>query len=41
MKLTTEEHDAKTRLTIRANREQLLEAVDAWASRELDATAVS
>jgi hypothetical protein len=40
VKLTTEEHDAKTRLTIRANREQLLEAVDAWASRELDATAV-
>ncbi len=41
VKLTTEERDAKTRLTIRANREQLLEAVDAWASRELDATAVS
>jgi hypothetical protein len=41
VKLTTEERDAETRLTIRANREQLLEAMDAWASRELDATAVS
>jgi hypothetical protein len=41
VKLTTEKRDAKTRLTISANREQLLEAVDAWASRVLDATAVS
>ena len=40
VKLATEKRDAKTRLTISANREQLLEAVDAWASRELNATAV-
>ena len=39
-KLTTEKRDSKTRLTISANREQLLEAMDAWASRELNATAV-
>ena len=40
VKLTTEKRDAETRLTISANREQLLEAMDAWASRELNATAV-
>jgi hypothetical protein len=39
--LTAERHDAKTRLTITANRKQLLDAMDAWASRELGATAVS
>jgi hypothetical protein len=39
-KLTTEKRDSKTRLTISANREQLLEAMDAWASRELNAMAV-
>jgi hypothetical protein len=41
VKLTTEQRDAQTRLTISANREQLLNAIDAWASRELDAAAVS
>ena len=40
VKLTTEKRNTKTRLTISANREQLLEAMDAWASRELGATAV-
>jgi hypothetical protein len=39
-RLTTEERGAKTRLTITANREQLLEALDAWASSELGATTV-
>ena len=39
-RLTTQERGAKTRLTITANREQLLEALDAWASRELGATTV-
>ena len=39
-RLTAEERGAKTRLTITANREQLLEALDAWASRELGATTV-
>ena len=41
VKRTTEKCDTKTRLTISANREQLLEAMDAWASKELGATAVS
>ena len=40
VRLATEEREARTRLTISANREQLLEAMDAWASGELDATAV-
>ena len=39
VRLTTEERGAKTRLTITANREQLLDAMDAWATGELDATA--
>jgi hypothetical protein len=39
-RLTAEERGAKTRLTITTNREQLLEALDAWASRELGATTV-
>jgi hypothetical protein len=41
VKLTTEKRESKTRLTITANRKQLLEAMDEWASRELDATALS
>jgi hypothetical protein len=41
VKLATEKRESKTRLTITANRKQLLEAMDAWASRELEATAVS
>ena len=40
VRLATEEREARTRLTISANREQLLEAMDAWASGELGATAV-
>ena len=39
-RLTAEERGAKTRLTITTNREQLLEALDAWASRELGAATV-
>ncbi len=38
VKLTTKKCGAKTRLTITANRKQLLEAMDAWASGELGAT---
>jgi len=41
VKLTTEKRESKTRLTITANRKQLLDAMDAWASRELEATALS
>jgi hypothetical protein len=41
VRLTAERHEAKTRLTITANRKQLLDAMNAWASRELGATAVS
>jgi len=41
VKLTAEKHAAKTQLTIATNRKQLLDAMDAWASRELGATAVS
>ena len=41
VKLTTEKRGAKTRLTITANREQLLNDMDAWASHELSATVVS
>jgi hypothetical protein len=41
VKLSAEKREAKTRLTITANRKQLLEAMDAWVSDELDATAVS
>jgi hypothetical protein len=41
VKLTTEKRGAKTRLTITANRKQLLNAMDAWASHELSATVVS
>jgi hypothetical protein len=40
VKLTTEKRAAKTRLTITANRKQLLDAMGAWASRELGATAI-
>jgi hypothetical protein len=39
--LTAEERGAKTQLTITTNREQLLEALDAWASSELGATTVA
>jgi hypothetical protein len=38
VRLSVEEREAKTRLTITANREQLLEAMDAWVSDELGAT---
>ena len=38
VKLATEKRGAKTRLAITANRKQLLEAMDAWASGELGAT---
>jgi hypothetical protein len=41
VKLTTEKRESKTHLTITANRKQLLDAMDAWASRELEATALS
>ncbi len=41
VKLSAEKREAKTRLTITANRKQLLEAMDAWVSDELGATAVS
>jgi hypothetical protein len=41
VKLTAEKRESKTRLTITANRKQLLDAMDAWASRELEATALS
>jgi hypothetical protein len=37
VRLTTEQRGAKSRLTITANRKQLLEAVDAWVVRELGA----
>ena len=41
VRLSAEKREAKTRLTISANRKQLLEAIDAWVSHELGARAVS
>ncbi len=41
VKLTTEKHESKTQLTITTNLKQLLDAMDAWASKELEATAIS
>jgi hypothetical protein len=41
VKLSVEKREAKTRLTITANRKQLLEAMDAWVSSELGATATN
>jgi hypothetical protein len=41
VKLTTDKRGVKSRLTITANRKQLLDAMDAWAAGELSARAVS
>ena len=41
VKLTVEKRASKTQLTITTNRKQLLDAMDAWASSELEAAAVS
>ena len=41
VKLTAEKRASKTQLTITTNRKQLLDAMDAWASKELEATAIS
>lgn len=41
VRLSAEKREAKTRLTISANRKQLLEAIDAWVSHELGARAIS
>ena len=41
VKLTAEKRASQTQLTITTNSKQLLDAMDAWASSELKATAVS